>query len=182
MNEQLENMIDEAARQRDRVDAMLAGGDDAALLTRPEPDRWSAAEQIAHLPLTERPYLAEISRSLAEARDRGWRSDGIFRGGLIGNWFARLMEPPPKRRLPTMRKLEPPPDLDRETVRADFAGCRAELIALLGDADGVDLDRAKIASPFLSLLRMPVFSGFRIVLAHGRRHIWLAERTLGGEL
>ncbi len=89
------------------------------------------------------------------------------------------MEPPVKRRMRTSKKLEPLRDLDRETVRADFAACRDEMIALLRDADGLDLDRAKITSPFLSILRMPVFSAYQVLLAHARRHIWLARQTAG---
>jgi hypothetical protein len=89
-----------------------------------------------------------------------------------------MMEPPPKRRMKTPGKLEPPPALDRDAVIGDFAACRAEMVQTLRSADGIDLDRTTIRSPFLWLLKMPVFSAYQVLLAHGRRHIWLARETL----
>ncbi len=171
-------MIAEAERQRDEVSALLRDLADDEFSRRPDLRRWSPGEQIAHVPLTDRPYFEKIGRSQKRARSAGLESSGPYRGGKLGNWFARTMEPPVKRRMRTSKKLEPPRELDREAVGADFAACRDEMIALLRDADGLDLDRAKIASPFLSILRMPVFSAYQVLLSHGRRHIWLARRTI----
>ena len=178
MNHQLEDMIAEAERQRDEVSALLAEIDDERFSRRPEPHRWSPGEQIAHVPLTDRPYLERIARALSDARQAGRTSNGPFKGQMIGSWFARLMEPPPKRRMRTPNKLEPAADLERAEVRADFVACREELIEQLRAADGVDIDRARMRSPFLAVLKMPVFCAFEVLLAHGRRHIWLAKQTL----
>jgi hypothetical protein len=116
--------------------------------------------------------------ALDEARRRGRMSDGPFRGRPLGNWFARKMEPPVKRRFKTMSALEPPKTLDPTTVRTDFSRCRDELIDLVRGGEGVDFDRATIRSPYLRLLRMPVSSACNVLLAHARRHIWLARRAL----
>ncbi len=179
MNDQVLDMIAEAERQRDEVTALLRDLADDEFSRRPQPNRWSPGEQIAHVPLTDRPYFEEIGRSQKRARSAGLESQGPYRGGKLGNWFARMMEPPVKRRMRTPKKLEPPPELEREAVIADFAACRDEMIALLREGDGVDLDRTKITSPFLSILRMPVFSAYQVLLAHARRHIWLAKQTAG---
>jgi hypothetical protein len=176
VNDQLRALIEEAERQSTEVSAILAGIDQDRFARRPAENRWSAGEQIAHVPITDRPYLAVIAAALAAGEPA--RPDQRFRGGKVGNWFAGMMEPPPKRRMKTPVKLEPPPALDRDAVIRDFAACRAEMVETLRSADGVDLDRCTIRSPFLWLLKMPVFSACQVLLAHGRRHIWLARETL----
>ncbi|MDX1577347.1 MAG: DinB family protein, partial [Gemmatimonadota bacterium] len=137
-------------------------------------------EHIAHLTLTDRPYFPPIRAALDGERASGRSAEGPFKGGMLGNWFARMLEPPPRRRLKTAKKLEPPRELRREEVSADFVACRDELLALMRAADGLDLDRARLRSPFLALLKMPVSSAFAVLLAHGRRHIWIAREGLSG--
>ena len=58
--------------------------------------------------------------------------------------------------------------------------CREEMIQLLRAADGIDLDKARFTSPFASFLKMPVYSAYNVLLAHARRHIWLAKEIAGG--
>lgn len=97
---------------------------------------------------------------------------------MVGNWFTRTLDAPVKRRMKTPAKLKPAPNLNREGVRVDFVACREELIELLRSSDNLDIDKAKIRSPFLSLLKLPVYNAFTVLLAHARRHIWIAKRTL----
>ena len=179
MNEQLQALIDEAARQRDEVWALIDGVTDEEFSRRPAANKWSAAEHIAHLPITDRPYFGAIGTALEEARRHQWVSSGPFAGSAIGNWFARSMEPPVKRRMKTPRRLEPHAIQSREEIRADFVACREEFADLVRQWDGLDLDKARMTSPFLSLLKMSSYSGFQVLLSHARRHIWSAHQILG---
>ena len=58
------------------------------------------------------------------------------------------------------------------------SGCRHELLALAREADGLPIDRVKIASPFNTRLRYNVFSAFSILPRHQHRHLWQAEQHL----
>ena len=51
--------------------------------------------------------------------------------------------------------------------------------ASLRAAEGVDLRRASIRSPFMKLLKLPLIQAFEIMFAHTRRHIWLMREVLG---
>ena len=44
---------------------------------------------------------------------------------------------------------------------------------------GRDLNRLKIVSPFGARLSYNVYSAFRVLAAHERRHVWQAERAAG---
>jgi len=174
---QIDDWIAEARRQALEARALALGYPDA-FLRRPGEDRWSAAEHLAHLPLTERPYLPVIEASLRAARSRGKLADGPFEGGAVGNWFARMMEPPVTRRMKTMQRLRPPLALTIDGVVAEFDAARDALGASLELARGVDLDAAKLRSPFLKPLKMPVSSAYRVLLSHARRHLCLANEAV----
>jgi len=178
MNEELESLAGRVRDQQARVRALFESTDAERLVRRPTPERWSVVEHIAHIGLTDRPYLERIHWALEKGRVAGRLGSGPYRGGVIGNWFARSMAPPPKRRMRTTKRLEPPIDLDPVDVLADFEARCDALVASLAAADGLDLDALRMSSPFLALLRMPVSSVYRVVVAHGDRHLWLVEEAL----
>jgi len=174
---QIDEWIAEAARQAGEARA-LSESHPEAFLRRPGQDRWSAAEHVAHLPLTERPYFPVIEASVRSARSRGRLGEGPFKGGVVGNWFARTLEPPVTHRIKTMRQLYPPLALTAEGVVAEFEATRDALRASIELARGVDLDAAKLRSPLLKVLKMPVSSAYPVLLAHARRHLRLAHEAI----
>ncbi len=131
-----------------------------------------------HLALTARPYLEAIDAAVEKARRRGRTSEGPYRRGALGRWFARTMEPPPRRSLPTLRRLVPPERPEVDEAHRALAEARDAFLASLRRAEGVDLGRAKLRSPFFPLLRFRASDAFHIVLAHNRRHLWHARRTV----
>jgi len=42
----------------------------------------------------------------------------------------------------------------------------------------IDLEKIKIRSPFAEKLKYSVYSAFRVLPVHQRRHLWQAERAL----
>jgi hypothetical protein len=145
---------------------------------RPRPDKWSACEHLAHLPRTTRPYLAAIADALARAHAAGTFGGGqpYARGGRIGAWFVRSMEPPPRMRVRTFRKLIPAPDISVVAALDEFDASQDEAIAMLQRGAGLDLGRVAMRSPFVRLLRLSVAQAFLVILAHNRRHFWHVER------
>src|SRR5574341_987320 len=77
---------------------IAAGLTDAQFNWRPEPGRWSIAQCFDHLSVTASRYLTVIDEGIERARARGLYGNGPFRHGWLGNWFARSLEPPVKRK------------------------------------------------------------------------------------
>jgi hypothetical protein len=65
-------------------------------------------------------------------------------------------------------------------VVPEFLEQQARLVAALRAAEGLDLTRAKIASPFDRRVKYNIFAAFRIVETHERRHVLQAERAVSG--
>jgi len=60
----------------------------------------------------------------------------------------------------------------------EFASLQSKLAEQLTAARGIDLMKIKIVSPFDKRVRYNVYSAFRIVIAHQRRHLWQAEQAI----
>lgn len=195
---ELAERAEELRRAAGRAEELAGGLTEGQLRWRPDPDSWSVAECLEHLVRTGEVYLRVLDRAIDGAREDGLLGEGPFRHGFTDRWLVRLLEPPPGWKLPAPRIVDP-----REPSRADRAsaggvrggdgpaaggepragGCRRfvalqdRLTRRLEDADGLDLSRVKLRSPFVPLVRMDLGTAFAVVAAHQRRHLWQAERV-----
>jgi hypothetical protein len=180
MEPQIEALIQELERQTAEVEGLAAPLTDERFFRRTSGGKWSVAEHVAHLAVSNRPYLESIGVAAERARAKGWLRPGPYRGGWLMNRFTRSMEPPVERGLKTFKQLQPPADMDRAGVMRDFRATQEDMVVSLRAADGVDLGRAKLRSPFLKLLTMPVIGAYEFLVAHNRRHIWHMTNIVGG--
>jgi hypothetical protein len=59
---------------------------------------------------------------------------------------------------------------------AAFRAYQVQYIDRLRQANGLDLGRARVRTPVATWLRMSLGSGFALLAAHERRHLWQARR------
>ena len=164
--------------QSEELASLFHATDDAVLVRRPPSGKWSAVEHVDHLVKVNREYLAALESAVASGRAAGRIGAGPFRGSLLGRFFASSMEPPVKMKVKTLAAMQPDSELAPEPTLAVFQDLQERLLALLRDAEGLDLDAIRTASPFMKLLKAPVFNWFVVLTAHNRRHIWLIRQTL----
>ena len=170
--------LDEVKAQFDTASArakQLLTGNAAELLTRrPQPDRWSAAECVAHLTLTNQHYPQLIRGALEQAPPGDGPYGMDFRGRLL-RW---ILEPPYRSGVKTMPSMEPAAGESPEQVLAGFLVSQEEILKLLESARGKALEKATITSPFSRRMRYNAYSCFQVLAAHERRHLWQAEQAL----
>jgi hypothetical protein len=65
----------------------------------------------------------------------------------------------------------------RETVE-EFRGLQDQFASCVGQAEGLDLRRIRVASPAVPLLRISLGAWFEATIAHEERHLRQAERVL----
>jgi len=182
---------------------LRAAGEEAESLTadlspvqlrwRPSPERWSIAECLEHLVLTGEAYLDAIDAAVEEGRRSGRVGGGSYRRSLVGRWLMRLLEPPPGVKVPAPPMIRPQ-DPEAESAGAPggasgsegdplsaFLALRPRFAERLAAADGLDLARVRLSSPFFALIRFDLGSAFRLVTAHERRHLWQARRVREAE-
>ncbi len=146
---------------------------------RPGPGRWSVGECLNHLAIATSLMLEGVRPALE--RGRAGQRTGVppFRLGMVGGWFARLMEAPGKRPMPAPGNFVPPSGAARAEVLAAFRAVEQKLSNTLAAARGLALDRIRAASAAKGggWIRLNVAAWFAATLAHQRRHVAQARRV-----
>lgn len=174
--------IDELRAQFERLsadaDALAATLTDEQFGWRPAPEAWSVGECLDHLNATARTYLPVMDEGIAEAIRRGLYAGGPFTYNWIGRLCVYLVAPPARVRVKARRQFQPAPGRPRHEVLAAFRAYQVQYIDRLRQANGLDLARARVASPVARWVRIPLGSSFAMMVAHERRHLAQAQRVV----
>ena len=157
--------------------ALVANIDEERGQWRPAPGAWSIAECLDHLARGNRAYLAAMQKPIEAARraNRLRRRPAI--AGPLGGWFARSLEPPVKTKMKAPRTIRPRSAPSLHDALDDFVTSHHDVRELLEANADLDLARIRFPNPFVPLLRFSLASGFHILTAHARRHLWQARRV-----
>lgn len=170
--------LEDCLRQLEKIDTdaanLAAGLSEDQFHWTPASSRWSIAQCVIHLVIIGRQYLPVLDQTIERARAEGLLSNGPFRYGFIERWLIGATEPPPRIRLRTPVLARPNNDQALDAVMVDFLAVQRELKMRLRAANGVDLARAKVTSPFVKALKMGLGPCFSFLVAHERRHVWQA--------
>jgi hypothetical protein len=174
---ELEKIRQEAAENEKRLLALVEGLGEEVLERRPEPGRWSIAEILIHLRLTNEACLPAIDHTIEDARRKKVLADGPFRLGWMGRFFVWYVEPPPVIRLPAPAVLRPLLEGPAGEALPRLLDSRRQVLARMEAASGIDLERARFVSPFASFVKMSLLAIFSVFTAHERRHLWQGENV-----
>lgn len=177
MHIQLEEVLSEFRRSRERLDALAASVSDADWSRRATPAGWSVGECIAHLVLTGRAYLPLLDRGLHEARAIGGGMPRRMRRDPIGWMLWRTMGPPVRFRTKTMAAFVPSGDLPRRAAVDELRRIQDAQMQRVRDANGLPIHLVRVVSPFDARVRYSLWSCFTILPRHEHRHLWQAEQV-----
>jgi len=155
-------LLDENTANIEKAKSLTAGLSAAQMNWRPQPGKWSIAQNLAHLNFGYQ-YFDTLASSIAAARAKGIIGNGPFRYGWLSSWIMR-----------SAKRFTPPPDVDAAKAIADYLRMTARLTELIQEADGLDLARAK--TPFW-WFKMPLGALLTHVITDNRRHLWQAEQV-----
>ena len=165
----------------DRAAERLAGGlSDGQFFWQPDGGRrWSVALCLDHLAVANSVYAGSMTKAIETAKARGLTRRGPARPGLLGRMFANSLEPPVKIRSSAPGKIQPMPSRGREEIMRAYREAHDEIRRLLRAAASIDVNRATFPNPFFSVVKVTVATGFQVICAHDRRHLWQAEGVVG---
>ena len=161
-----------------QADALTSPLSDQQFAWQPAPDSWSVAQCLDHLNATARSYLPVMDEGIADAIRRGLYNPGPFTYNWLGRYSVWVMEPPSRFRATAPKPFQPAPSRPRHDIMAAFRAYQVQYVDRLRQASGLDLARARVASPAARWLRLPLGSAFALMLAHERRHLEQARRVI----
>jgi hypothetical protein len=144
-------------------------------------DQWSILECIEHLNRYGDFYLVEIENRIIENKNRP--GSKVFYSGLLGNYFANLMEVKDGK----MTKMKSPKDKNpanvdlSETTIIRFLKQQEQLVNLLSSCRSMDLTRTKCAISLTRLIKLRLGDTLRFFTYHIERHVLQAERIFKEE-
>lgn len=167
----------EADQATARAKALAASGNDAAFVRRPADGGWSPAECLVHLNLTTKAFLPLIDDALAKAPKAPMDLSRRYRRDVMGWFLTTMMEPPARMKVKTTPPFMPTLSTTPADIVREFEALQAELASRIERANGYDVSRVKVRSPFSEKMSYSLLGGFTAILAHERRHLWQAERA-----
>jgi hypothetical protein len=160
------------------ADALAARVTDDEFFWQPDAGRrWSIALCLDHLAVANTVYGSAMREALDRARAAGWKRTGPARPGFFGRRFIASLEPPVKMRTSAPGKIAPRPVTSREEILHAYHQAHENIRRLLADAATIDVNRATFQNPLIGLVRVRVSTGFGVIAAHDRRHLWQAEQV-----
>jgi len=160
------------------TDALAAPLTDEQFAWRPAPDAWSVGECLDHLNATARMYLPVMDEGIADAIRHGLYGAGPYTYNWIGRLSVYVVAPPVRLRVKAPPPFVPTPGRLRPDVLAGFRAYQVQYVDRLRQANGLDLARARVWSPVVRWLRIPLGSSFALMIAHERRHLAQARRLI----
>ncbi len=157
----------------------LVKGTDGRLFTvRPDPRSWSAAECLSHLSISTEMFIPVLREALSEARKKKLIARKPPKMDLLGRVLRWFLEPPIRQRVKTAAPFVPRSVRAKAEAFGEFASLQEKLAELMRSSSDLDLSRIKVISPFDKRVKYNVYSAFRIITAHQRRHLWQAEKAI----
>lgn len=160
-------------------EAQAAFGDlDARQLNwRPDAARWSVAQCFEHLLIANRLMFEAATAALDNTRPRTfWQSLPVV-PGVLGRMLIRSQAPSATRRFTAPSLAQPAASDVAADIIPRFVEQHRDVVTRLGRLDERDAARAIMTSPFISVVTYSVLDGWRLMLAHDRRHFEQARRV-----
>ena len=177
MHPQLQLLADEFHFATARLHALVRAVPEERWPVRRRAERWSVAECVVHLNLTGAAYETILREALARGPRPASPFTERYRRDFFG-WLLWKSQPPPVRmRTRTIARFIPQSTAPVARLVADFERHQEMQLAALAEADGLDLNAIRVASPFNPKVHYNLYSCFSILPAHQHRHLWQAEQV-----
>ena len=178
------NLHSQLAKLNDQVDAASAKAQDLVsnmlfdeIRLRPDLNCWSIAECLEHLSLTSASFIETIEDASHNARQQQIFGTASYRMDFIGRVLNWTMRPQALIKVRTQTELQPDIIEPVEDVLPRFLSMQERLKTRIANADGIDLNKVIVQSPFSKRLKYNLFSCFVLIVTHQQRHLWQAENA-----
>lgn len=169
---ELSRCLKEMSALEANLHMLLSTLTEAQFQAPPRMGGWSIGHCIDHLVLAGRAFLPVWDAALQFAEPSAAPNLTAY------SWWQRrilqLTEPPYRWKAQATKSAFPSARLPMDVTLHRFFAMHQELAKRMRSADGLDVSRRRVRSPFRSWVRYPLCFSFDLALAHERRHVWQA--------
>jgi hypothetical protein len=155
------------------------GGLDARQLNwRPDDTRWSVAQCFEHLVTANALMLRAMEDALRGAQPRSvWQRLPVL-PGILGRMLIRSQSPGSTRKYKASPRAQPAASTIAADVVQRFVDQHVDAAARVQTIEEPAAARVLMTSPFIRVVTYSVLDGWRLIVAHDRRHLEQARRVM----
>lgn len=175
----LQGLVKDIEQINTATQALFTALSPTQLTWKPHPREWSATECFDHLVVTGNLYYPRIGEAIARAQAQGKHATGSYRPSLFARLFIGSLGPNTPVKVKTFPMFKPAATVD-PSIQHTFLAQQYELVGLVKQADAVDLNTVKLASPLTRLLQLSIGEALVLQVVHQQTHLKQAQhlRTL----
>ena len=145
---------------------------------RPDAARWSVGQCFEHLLTANRLMLRAAENGLDPARPRSvWQRLPIL-PGVLGRVMVRSQAPEATRKFKAPTPIRPTTsDISADVIQR-FVEQHRDAVQRVSALDDEHAARTIMTSPFVRVITYSVLDGWRLMMAHDRRHFEQARRVV----
>jgi hypothetical protein len=178
MNDELNNLIDQAGTIADDASRVFGNLSSQQLNWKPSPERWSVAQCFDHLITANKSYFPAIDRVLEGQRNTSvWERMPLF-PSVWGKLLIKSLDPASTRKLKAPKSFAPAQSDVSGTIIEDFVEQQKKVIEQMKATAHLDLEKIIITSPALSVITYSLMDAYRIIVVHEQRHFQQARRVM----
>jgi len=163
----VKNGLDDIARE---TQTTFGGFDARQFNWRPDATRWSVAQCFDHLLKANGLMFQAAEDALNDAAPRTvWQRLPVL-PGVLGRMLVRSQAPSGVRKFIAPSKAQPATSDIAVDIIQRFIEQHRTAAAIVQALDERDAARAIMTSPFIRVVTYSVLDGWRLVIAHDRRH------------
>lgn len=174
----LQTVIEEADRNSQGAQQLVAGLDDNQMSWTSSPDRWSIAQCLDHLAVTSRQFNSDFTTAIKQGRDKWPVTSAVqYKPSLVGGWLIRQVVPETTRKVPSPKVFRPSQSTLIEGALEKFLNQQSMFLSFVREAQGIDYNKVRLRSPVTPLMRYSLADAFVVTVVHGWRHLAQAKRV-----
>lgn len=178
LSEDLVSILDDLGKAETDARQLVENLTDAQLNWQPAAGKtWSIAQCLDHLAKTNTFYTEAMCYAARKTPPGTRPRQGQIRPGWLERQLIKSMDAPARKKFRAPKKVIPAGFRTGEEVLAAFRTSHQEIRSLIAKCGDLDMNRVRFKSPFFWAARFTVGSGFLLMAAHERRHLWQAKQV-----
>lgn len=173
----INTILQKGSEAKDKARNAFSGISPEQLNWKPSLQKWSIAQCLDHLVISDSSYFAELEKIIAgNYRMKFWEKYSPFTG-MLGKIMKDRLQEEPKIKMKTSKKIQPSSGemdmgiIDRYHKNLD------RFLEYISNCRSVDLDKIIITSPITSVVTYSLRDALQFLIQHEHRHLNQAIRV-----
>ena len=142
-----------------------------ALNRKPAPDKWSIAQCLHHLIVSNRTYYPQFEEVMNGSHTNSWYQQIGFISRSMGSWLIKSTGPDRSAKMKNPPAFAPTQGNLPGTIVHDFLAHQEEMKSHFKKMERVDLQQTILSSPALAAITYNLSDLLAILCGHEQRHI-----------